>query len=99
MPGIYNGNNLQWRLEKANARNPDFAVGPLLEQSRDAAWCAVVDGSELYINSNGSWPDETEKCMNYDVFYSVNFLRREFPKAVMRPPVEGHMQHCCLIRG
>jgi hypothetical protein len=99
LPGIYNGNNLQWRLEQANARNPGFAVKPLLEQSRDAAWCAIVDGAQLYVNSNGSWPDETEKCMNYDVFYSVKFLRREFPGAVMRPPIEGHMQHCCLIRG
>jgi SAM-dependent methyltransferase len=97
LPGIYNGNNLKWRLEMANQQTPGFPVDGLLEQSRDAAWCAVVDGSQLYINSNGVWPDETGRCMNYDVFYSVRFLRGEFPQADIRPPVEGYLQHCCLI--
>jgi len=98
LPGIYNGNNLRWRLERANERNPAFNVDELMEQSRGADWCSVVNGSELYINSSGLWPDETQNCMNYDVFYTVRFLRREFPQAIIRPPVEGHMQHCCLIR-
>lgn len=98
LPGVYGGNNLQWRLEKANEQNPGFAVHTLLEQSRSAAWCAVVNGSELHINSNGVWHNDTQECRNYDVFYSVGFLRREFPHADIRPPVEGYLQHCCLIR-
>lgn len=97
-PGIYRGNNLRWRLERANERNATVDVDAMIEQSRGAAWCAVVDDSEMYVNGNGSWRNEPQACMNYDVFYTVAFLRREFPRAVICPPVEGHMQHCCLIR-
>lgn len=98
LPGVYEGNNLQWRLENANEQNPDFAVQTLLEQSRDAQWCAIINGSELSINSNGVWHNETQSIMNYDVFYSVEFMRCEFPDAEIRPPIKDHLQHCCLIR-
>ncbi len=97
-PEVYKGTALQWRLERANQSDSAFDVGRLLEQSRDAQWCAVVGGSELYVHSNGVWRNETQTCMNYDVFYTVEFMRREFPGAVIRPPVNGQMQHCCLIR-
>jgi SAM-dependent methyltransferase len=98
LPGYYNGNNLRWRLEQAREVNPGISVDQLMEQSRGAAWCSVVDGSELYVNRNGLWRDESSGCRNYDIFYTVRFLRGEFPNADIRPPVEGHMQHCCLIR-
>ena len=98
-PGTHEGNNLQWRSEQANEGNSGFAVSGMLEQSRGAEWCSVVGGSELYVNSNGIWPNDPQSCMNYDVFYTVEFLRREFPHAVIRPPVNDEMQHCCLIRG
>lgn len=97
-PDAYKGNNLRWRLQKTHETNPTFDVDGLLEQSRGAAWCALVDGSQLYVNSNGIWQNETETCMTYDVFYTVAFLRREFPDAAIRPPVNDHMQHCCIIR-
>ena len=97
-PDTYRGSVLRWRLEMANRDNPAFAVERLLEQGRGAEWCAVVGGSELYANSSGDWRNEAQACMNYDVFYTVSFMRREFPGAVMCPPVSGHMQHCCLIR-
>lgn len=98
LPETYSGSNLRWRLEMSNRENPDFPVDELLEQARGAAWCAVADGAQLYVNSNGDWRDDAQACRNYDVFYSVRFMRGEFPQAVIRPPVNGHMQHCCLIR-
>jgi len=97
-PGTHAGNNLQWRLEKFRQTNPAINVNGLLEQSRDAAWCALVDGNQLCVNGNGVWANEADTCMTYDVYYTVEFLQREFPHATIRPPVNGEMQHCCIIR-
>lgn len=97
-PGTYAGNNLSWRLERIHKTNPAIEVKGLLEQSRDAEWCALVDGAELYIDGDGVWNDEDQICMTYNVYYSAEFMRREFPRATIRPPVNGDMQHCCIIR-
>jgi SAM-dependent methyltransferase len=94
----YGVNNLRWCLEKANGGERPFLVDELVKQSCGAAWCSVVDGSELFVNSNGIWPNDTQNRMNYDVFHTVEFMQREFPRAVIRPPSYGHRQHCCLIR-
>jgi hypothetical protein len=94
-PETYEGNNLKWRLELAHQTNPHVDVNGLLEQGRDAVWCALVDSTELYVNGNGVWGN---KLMTYNVFYTVEFLQREFPNATIRRPVNGEMQHCCIIR-
>ena len=96
-PDTYGGDNLRWRLEKSRAVTPSFDVEGLMEKSRGANWCALVNGSELYVNDNGTWPGEDQGCVTYNVFYSVEFLRREFPGATLLPPVNREMQHCCLI--
>ncbi|HUS09289.1 MAG TPA: class I SAM-dependent methyltransferase [Pyrinomonadaceae bacterium] len=97
-PETYPGNNLNWRLEKSHKTNPSVDVNDLLARSRDADWCALVGGSMLHINRNGSWRDEARQCLTYNVFYTIDFLQKEFPNATIRPPVNGEMQHCCLIR-
>ena len=94
----YEGNNLQWRLEKVREMNPELNVPELLEKGRGAVWGALVDGSDLYVNSNGAWNHQARACMTYNVFYTVAFLQREFPGATIRPPVNGEMQHCCIIQ-
>src|SRR5271169_3652854 len=76
-PERYSGSNLRWRLEKNYEINPSFDVDGLVELSRCAQWCALVNGTELHLNSNGDWPDEARSCLTYHVFYSVGFLRRE----------------------
>jgi len=96
-PETYSGSNLRWRLEKIHERNPSFDVDGLMEQSRCAQWCALVNGTALHVNSNGNWSHEAQTCLTYNVYYSVEFLRREFPGATILPPVNGEMQHCCLI--
>ncbi|HKP73841.1 MAG TPA: class I SAM-dependent methyltransferase [Pyrinomonadaceae bacterium] len=97
-PETYEGNTLRWRLEKTLETNPALDVEGLLAQSRGADWCALVDGAELHVNSNGVWHDEAQTCLTYHVYHTVEFLRREFPHACIRPPANGEMQHCCLIR-
>ena len=94
-PDTYDGNNLKWRLERSN---PDVDVDPFMKQSQGAAWCALVDGSNLYINDDGVWTNEAETCMTYNVFYTTEFLQNEFPDAEIRLPVQGEMQHCCIMQ-
>jgi SAM-dependent methyltransferase len=99
-PKTYKGNNLRWRLERARETNPSVDVDRLLERGLGAAWCALVNGTELYVGSNGVWSKERQRqnCMTYNVFYTVDFLRREFPRSEIRPPINGGIQHCCILR-
>lgn len=97
-PENYGENNLRWRLERVHETNPNVDVDGLLEFSRGAAWCALVDGKALYVNSNGVWENEAQTCMTYNVFYTVDFLQQEFPHSVIRPPINGEMHHCCILR-
>lgn len=86
--------NLKWRLERSN---PEVDAEKLLDRSRDARWCALVN-DELFIENNGQWVGEGETCMTYHVFYSEKFMREQFPHATIRPPVNGEMQHCCIVQ-
>lgn len=85
--------NLKWRLERSH---PDANVAGLLERGGSARWCSLVDG-ELFIESNGQWSNEVESCLTYHVFYTEEFMREQFPRATIRPPVNGEMQHCCIV--
>lgn len=88
----WNG-NLRWRLEQRNS--PD-RVESLLAQSRNARWCSLVDGSELYVENSGNWDPKTE-CMTYNVYYTEEFLREQFSTAEIKAPVNDERQHCCII--
>ena len=92
------GNNLRWRLERAREVNSAVDVVGLLQQGRSAEWCALVANTELYVNSCGTWENGAHECLSYHVYYTVDFLRRSFPQADFLPPVNGEMQHCCIMR-
>lgn len=89
--------NLKWRLARSNV---DADPENLLERGRHARWCSLVNG-ELFVESNGQWSNEACKevgsCLTYHVFYTEEFMREQFPHATIRPPVNGEMQHCCII--
>ena len=95
-PATYPGNNLRWRLESSRGTEASVDVAGLLEKGRGAAWCALVDGTELYVESDGI--DGLRQLMTYHVFYTAEFLQQEFPDAKILPPVNGEMQACCLLR-
>lgn len=97
-PETYGGNNLRWRLERVKETTPSVDVECLLAQSRGAGWCALVDGTNLYVGGDGVWEDGAQGCMTYNVYYTAEFMRRQFPRATVCPPVNGDMQHCCIIR-
>lgn len=86
--------NLQWRLERSQA--PD--VAGLVAAAAGADWCSLINGTELYVNSNGPWDLSPETCATYNVFYTERFLRQLFPRARVQPPVSGEMQHCAILR-
>ena len=82
--------NLKWRLERSKKSEA------ALELVRDARWCSLVNG-ELFIESNGKWSNEEDSCLTYHVFYTEEFMREQFPLATIVAPVNGEMQHCCII--
>jgi SAM-dependent methyltransferase len=86
--------NLEWRLRRSHA--PD--AGSLVAAAATADWCSLVNGTELYVNSNGPWNVNSEACATYNVYYTESFLRRQFPRAAVRPPGTGEMQHCAILR-
>lgn len=86
--------NLRWRLERTHIEGD---LEELLARGRGARWCALVN-DELFVESNGRWTNEADACLTYHVFYTEDFLREQFPQATIRPPVNGEMQHCCIIQ-
>ena len=85
--------NLKWRLERSNL---ECDAERLLEQGCKARWWSLVNGV-LFIENNGEWSHEPDACMTYHVFYTEEFMREQLPHAVIRPPVTGEMQHCCIV--
>lgn len=86
--------NLRWRLVK---RNPAERVGTLLAQSRDAQWCALVNGIELYVESSGVFDFQAQDCVTYNVYYTEDFMNEQFPDGTIKKPVVDEMQHCCIL--
>lgn len=85
--------NLRWRLEQ---RNSAEQVEMLVARSREAQWCSLVNGTELYVDDEGVWDSQTD-CMTYNVYYTEDFLREQFPHATIKRPVNDERQHCCLL--
>lgn len=86
--------NLRWRLAKSGASEIDR----LVDEAARANWCALVNGTELYIDNNGPWNIDSQNCATYNVYYSEQFFRRVFPRAQVEPPLDGEMQHCAILR-
>ena len=85
--------NLRWRLQQ---RNSTHRVEKLLEQTRDAQWCSLVNGTELYVNSAGNWESQTDDCITYNVYHTEEFMRAQFPHGTIKIPVNHERQHCFL---
>jgi hypothetical protein len=83
-------------LESARGTEASVDVAGLLEKTRGAAWCALVDGTELHVETDGI--DGLQQLMSHHVFYTAEFLQQEFSDAKILPPVRGEMQGCCLLR-
>ena len=103
-PGRYDGDNLRWRLEREiflereKGNTLDIEVDNLGQRARRAPWFVLVNGEDLYLESEATRTYEPEEQRTYHTFYSVEYMQSLFPEAVILPPVNDEMQHCCVIR-
>ena len=104
-PGRYEGNNLRWRLEreifleKEKGNTLEIDVDDLCQRARGAPWFVLVNGEDLYLETDKTRVYEPERQRTYHTFYSVEYMKSLFPRATILPPVNDEMQHCCVIRG
>jgi len=98
-PDRYEGDNLRWRLEKVKVEeNPNIDIEAVAAKARDADWCFLVNGRELYVETENIEPCEPEQQKSCYAFYSKDYVRALFPNAAILPPVNGEMQHCCVMK-
>ena len=102
-PGRYQWNNLIWRLDREihledeKGNTLDINVQRLAEEAKDANWFVLVNGEDLYLETEQTrhyWPEEQR---TYHTFYTVDYMKSLFPNATILPPVNDEMQHCCII--
>ncbi|MCI0565044.1 MAG: class I SAM-dependent methyltransferase [Nitrososphaera sp.] len=103
-PGQYHGNNFLWRLEREKQLEQekghilDIDVEDLTKRAQHANWCVLVNGEDLYIETEDIQSYEPERQRTQHVFYSEDYMKTLFPHATILPPVNNEMQHCCVIR-
>ncbi len=102
-PGRYHGNNLVWRLEREiylereKGNTLDIDVQSLAERAKGAEWFVLVNGEDLYLETEEIKQYEPHEQRTYHTFYSVDYVKSLFPRATILPPVNDEMQHCCVI--
>ena len=99
--GAPNGrNNLQWRLDLETERQHINAgrAKEVDKQAQGAKWFILVNGGDLYIETENvrSYPSEDQRT--FHVFHTSEYMKSLFPNATILPPVNNEMQHCCIIR-
>ncbi|HKP73844.1 MAG TPA: class I SAM-dependent methyltransferase [Pyrinomonadaceae bacterium] len=99
-PWHYKGTTFQWRLEEESKRGLVAAaeIPELMERARHADWFMLVNGNDLYVETEDIKPYEPERQKTCHAFHTEKYMKRLFPHATIRPPVNHEMQHCCIIR-
>jgi hypothetical protein len=98
-PDDYHGDNLLWRLERERSLHPDVEldIERLTRSARDARWFILVNGTDLYIECDDLPFYRADQQRTCHVFYTEEYMKTLFPDARVLPPVNGEMQHCCII--
>lgn len=97
-------NNFRWRLEreieleKAEGRVLEIDKMGLEREAQGARWLMLVNGEDLYIETEATRDYPPEKQRNCHVFYTEAYMTSLFPHAKILPPANDEMQHCCLLR-
>lgn len=94
-------NNFVWRLEREIylENTVDIDVQGLAERAKGAQWFVLVNGEDLYLETEQIRNYEPHEQRTYHTFYTVDYMKTLFPRATILPPVNDEMQHCCVIRG
>jgi hypothetical protein len=98
--GQSRGNNLQWRVDLEITRGNISAVQGenIIMSTRHAEWFMLVNGGDLYINSENTRSYDLDQQKTCYVFHTARYMKALFPDATILPPVNNEMQHCCVIR-
>ena len=102
-PGRYDWNNLVWRLdrevhlEEEKGNTLDINVQRLVDAAKGAKWLVLVNGEDLYVETEQIRHYEIPEQRTYHTFYTADYMKSLFPHATILPPVNDEMQHCCLI--
>lgn len=97
-PGEYDGDNFEWRLEREGNDLSAPESREMIERARRADWCILVNGRDLYVETEEIAEVKPEEQRTCHVFYKTAYMKSLFPHAVIMPPANGEMQHCCVIR-
>ena len=103
-PGRDSRNNLVWRLEREiflegeKGNTLDIDVHALNERAKHVNWFVLVNGEDLYLETENVRTYAPEEQRTYHTFYTVDYMRSLFPEATILPPANDEMQHCCVIR-
>jgi hypothetical protein len=97
-PGKFDGDNFEWRLDREGNDLSTPESQEMIRKARRADWCVLVNGRELYVETDDmdAIPAELQKTSH--AFHTVTCMKSLFPHAVIKPPANGEMQHCCVIR-
>jgi hypothetical protein len=97
-PDRFDGGNLLWRLEKIRVEeNPEVDIASIASRAREAKWCVLVNGKDLYVETENIAPCEAERQVSCYMFYTVDYMKQLFPTAQILPPANNEMQHCCIM--
>jgi len=94
------GNNFEWRLdlevERGNLSASEIPV--FIERTKDASWFILVNGNDLYVEREDIQPYAPALQKSCYAFHTESYMRKLFPHAIILPPANDEMQHCCVIR-
>jgi SAM-dependent methyltransferase len=96
----YEGNNFQARLDLERERGNVSAIETqsLIKRAQDANWFMLVNGNDLYIETEDIRPYEPERQRTCHAFHTEKYMKMLFPRATILPPVNNEAHHCCVIR-
>jgi hypothetical protein len=97
-PEGYKANNFHWRLERERGNVWSDELRELCARAEASEWCVLVNGEELYTDRDDVLDVPAEEQRSYHAFYTPNAMKSLFPHADIEWPVNGEMQHCCVIR-
>ncbi len=98
-PDEYQGDNLEWRLERERSLHPglEIDIEQVKDKARHARWFILVNGTDLFIESDELPAYQDDQQRTCHVFYTEAYIKELFPNARVMPPANNEMQHCCII--
>jgi len=92
-------NNLVWRLEREIFLENTLEIDApgIADRAKGADWFVLVNGEDLYLETEQIKHYEPAQQRTYHMFYTVDYMHSLFPRAMILPPANDEMQHCCVI--